>query len=176
MKTFLTTTTTLILVIFFSPSYAVKVHQCKDAEGNITFQDICPPGTSSISEKQYGSQQSSEEPESADISATVYLVPDCDTCEEIKDFLQLRKIPFTTKNVNDSLEVQNELKEKTGELKVPVTIIGENAIVGYDRQRLLAALQNAGYVEPEAEQPAGEETGETNEETQAGVSGEEESQ
>lgn len=171
MKILLTTAATLVFAIFSSPSFAAMVHQCKDDEGNITFQDICPPGTTSVGVKRYGPEQLSEKPRVADISATVYLVPECETCEDIKDFLQLRNIPFTTKNVNDSIEVQNELKEKTGELKVPVTIIGEDAIVGYDRKRLLSALQKAGHAEPQAEQAGEEESEETNEEIPAGVSG-----
>ena len=137
------------------PAYAVKVYECVDDEGNVTYQDRCPTGTKPVSEKKYGTASSDDDESKSDISATMYRVPECESCEEIKEFLQLRKITLTEKNVADNVDLQTELKEKTGgELKVPVTIIGEKVIKGYSRQELLAALKDAGFVEPK--QPASE--------------------
>ena len=162
MKKLLTVFAVMVLVSIIYPAHADKVLQCKDEEGNISYQEFCPPGTTAVGEKQYGRKNKTSaesETTNADISATMYVVPDCDTCDLVREFLEFRKISVTEKNVNDSLEVQNELKDKTGseDLKVPVTFIGENSVTGYDRQQLQAALKSAGYTEPSQEEETGEE-------------------
>ena len=134
---------------------AVKVVECEDEQGNRTFESTCPPGTTLVDEKRIptGDKAPAGEDASAGtatgvaVNATLYSIPECGPCDEVREFFQLRKIPITEKNVNENLEVQNELKELRGSLKVPATVIGEKVITGYNRSELLAALEAAGYQE-----------------------------
>ncbi|MBM2830850.1 MAG: glutaredoxin [Gammaproteobacteria bacterium] len=148
--------TVLTLMAFFDLAFAVSVYECEDPEGNRTFEDHCPPGTAPVGEKKY-STGSSKESSKADISAVLYVVPECDSCEEVREFLTMRGISFTEKNVDGNPELQTELKEKAGELKVPVTLIGETIITGYNRQKLTAAIEGTGVSSPQTEKPAAEE-------------------
>ncbi len=140
---------TLLSLFIAAPSWAVKIYECEDERGNRSFESRCPPGTMPVQEKQYATGKKEDKSSNPDISATLYLIPDCGACDDVKEFLQSRNITITEKYVNDNFELQSELREKIGELKVPAVIIGEKSITGYDRNTLLNALTEAGYTEKE---------------------------
>lgn len=126
---------------------AVKIVECEDEQGNRSFQKTCPPGSTQISEKQFKTGTSSDEDSNnnINISATLYLIPDCESCEEVKEFLDARNISYTEKDVSDDLELQKELTDLSGSLKVPTTVIGDEILTGYSRSNFMAALENEGF-------------------------------
>ena len=63
----------------------------------------------------------------------------------MEEFLQVRGIAVTEKNVDKNLDLQNELKKVAGDLRVPALVVKDKAVVGYDRSALLKALSEAGY-------------------------------
>lgn len=129
---------------------AVKIVECQDDDGNRTFQKTCPPGTTEVGAKQFSTGSGSAGAgagQSVNIQATLYVIPDCEACEEVKEFLGSRNIPVTEKNVSDDIQLQNELTELTGALQVPTTVIGEEILTGYSRSNFLQALKKAGYEE-----------------------------
>lgn len=142
MKTVSTIACALLMFAFADLSYAVSVYECEDEQGNRSFYDRCPPGTTAVNEKKFNVKP---EKEAAEISATLYLVPKCEACDLVREFFQLRKIALVEKNVDNNIELQNELTEKAGELKVPTVVINDNVISGYDRSELINALKAAGY-------------------------------
>lgn len=136
----------LSLAVYASPAFAVNIYQCKDAQGNLSYQDHCPPGTTTLNEKQYstatsdaGSTQSNTSP------LTLYVVPNCDSCKQVEDFLAARGIAVSEKDVNKSIDLQNELRKAAGQLRVPALMVGDKALIGYNRSELLDALSKAGY-------------------------------
>ena len=143
---------------------AVTIHECiNDDTGEKTFQKTCPPGTSSLKEKKYGSTQTTTEDTSTpDVGITLYSIPDCDSCDVIRNLFDKFGATYTDKNVDKNLPLQKELQElteKKGETYVvPVVIIGETTIVGYDKLKLIAALEGAGFKKPAVPQPKKEET------------------
>ncbi len=165
MKRMLTILSLSILsLVCMQTSAAVKVVECEDEQGSRSFQSACPPGSILIDEKKIPTgdkpppplarESEADEAGSANINATLYYIPECGPCDEVREFFQLRQISITEKNVNDNVEVQNELKELRGSLKVPATVIGEKVITGYNRSELIAALETAGYKEKKAEAEA----------------------
>ncbi|MEM7027871.1 MAG: glutaredoxin family protein [Pseudomonadota bacterium] len=131
-------------------SAAVSVVECEDDAGNRSFQKTCPPGQTQIGEKKISTGTNSKENDNnnaADIKVTLYVIPDCDTCEEVREFLNTRNISITEKNVNEDLEMQKELSAITGSLQVPTAIIGDEIITGYSRSKFLEVLEAAGYKE-----------------------------
>ena len=66
--------------------------------------------------------------------ATVYTAPQCPHSEKIKTFLQENKVDIEEKCVLTSLETVEELKNVTGQLAVPATIIGDDVFIGFDRR------------------------------------------
>ena len=135
----------LALAAYCSPAVAVNIYQCKDAQGNISFQDRCPPGSSPVGEKQYSTNVPEGGAARSTAPLTLYVVPNCDSCKQVEDFLAARGISVSEKNVNDSIDLQNELKKAAGDLKVPALMVGGKAIVGYNRSAMLDALSKAGY-------------------------------
>jgi len=135
----------LLLAAYCCTAAAVEIYRCKDNQGNITFQDRCPPGTTSVGEKNYSTAKGTAAPAQPSGPLTLYVVPDCDSCKQVEEFLKIRGIPVTEKNVDKNIDLQNELKKVAGELRVPALVVKDKAIVGYDRQALLKALADAGY-------------------------------
>ena len=61
----------------------------------------------------------------------------------MKEFLSQRGVSYTEKNITESEEWQAEL-EAMGYLAVPVTIIGERELTGFNREKLDGALKSVG--------------------------------
>ena len=145
------------LATFAASSWSVEILQCEDAQGNKFYATQCPPGSNEINKKNYSTATADTGATTPNISATLYRVPDCDTCDQVKEFLDIRHIPVTEKDVSGSADLQKELKDKTGgELRVPVLLLGDKVLKGYNRASLLAALSAAGYEEKTATGEASE--------------------
>ncbi len=142
-----------LLTLTFATTHTiagVNIVECEDEQGNRSFQKTCPPGSTMVSEKRFNTGASTDtSTKQQSIRAIVYLVPDCDACDEAKEFLSGRNIQTTEKNVKDDLELQAELTELVGALKVPTTVIGDEVLTGYSRSSYIAALEAAGHSEEE---------------------------
>ncbi len=141
--------------LFSTNIWAVKVYECEDELGNRSFEQQCPPGTTSVKEKNYSTTASRSVSGQSKLAPLVlYFIPDCDVCDQVKEFLKVRNISLTEKNIKDNGVLQQELKSKTGgDLRVPVLLIGEKVISGYDRTSLTSALTAAGYVIDDTDKP-----------------------
>lgn len=71
---------------------------------------------------------------------TVYSSNMCSTCEMVKQFLVLRGVEFTEKNVSVDLEGRAELIA-LGYDATPVTVIGDRVLEGFDTGEIDTALQ-----------------------------------
>ncbi|MBM4764723.1 glutaredoxin family protein [Bacillus sp. B15-48] len=61
----------------------------------------------------------------------VYSAPGCVECNYVKQMLEEKKIPFEVRDVMSSVEYQQEV-EKFGFMGVPVTVVGDKAIKGFN--------------------------------------------
>lgn len=57
-----------------------------------------------------------------------------------KDFLDENHIAYTDYDVAQNLEKRQELIQRSGQMGVPVIVVGDEVIIGFDRERLAAAL------------------------------------
>jgi len=73
-------------------------------------------------------------------SVIVYSTPTCPICKQVKDFLNAKNIEFEDINVAENAEKAKEIAEKTGQMSVPVIQIGNNLLVGFDKEKLKEAL------------------------------------
>lgn len=69
-------------------------------------------------------------------TVTIYSTPTCHFCQMTKEYLAERNIPYTEHNVANDLEKRQEMIDKSGQMGVPVILIDEELIVGFDKNRL----------------------------------------
>jgi len=73
-------------------------------------------------------------------SVIVYTTQTCPWCKKVKAFLKANKVAFKEKDASDE-KIAKELVEKSGQMGVPVTLIGKEVIVGFDEDKLKKALK-----------------------------------
>jgi len=57
-----------------------------------------------------------------------------------KDFLTANGVPFEDFNVSTDLEKRKEMMDKSGQMGVPVILIEDQLIVGFDKDRIMQLL------------------------------------
>ncbi|MGY5860222.1 MAG: glutaredoxin family protein [Candidatus Thorarchaeota archaeon] len=66
--------------------------------------------------------------------AVIYTAPECPHSENLKNFLKEIEIDFEEKCILTSTETSAELKELSGKIAVPTTVIDGDVFIGYDRR------------------------------------------
>ncbi|OGG74054.1 NrdH-redoxin [Candidatus Kaiserbacteria bacterium RIFCSPLOWO2_01_FULL_54_20] len=74
------------------------------------------------------------------IPVTIYSTPTCHFCHMAKEFFDASKVKYTDYNVATDLEKRKEMIEKSGQMGVPVIVIGDQLTVGFDQERLQELL------------------------------------
>lgn len=72
----------------------------------------------------------------------VYSTPVCPYCHMAKDYLKEQGVAFEEKDVARDVSARTEMYQKTGQLGVPVILVGDEAIVGFDKPRLSALIKS----------------------------------
>ena len=70
----------------------------------------------------------------------IYSTPSCHFCQMTKEFLTEHNIPFIDYNVLEDLEKRKEMIAKSGQMGVPVIVIDEKVMVGYDHDELARSV------------------------------------
>ena len=135
---------------------AVKIVECEDEQGNKVFRATCLPGEKMVDQRRVltGTKSADETPVEegeVSISATLYFIPECESCDIVRDYLMNRNVNLTQKNVMTDVDLQTEMKDVSGQQSVPVTVIGEKVLIGYNATQLKAALVEAGYTEDQVQ-------------------------
>jgi len=83
-----------------------------------------------------------------DPQVTVYSTTWCAFCKTEKQWLDKLGVKYTAKDIEEDKEAYNELMEKNGGnfQGVPVTDIGGELVLGFDRGKLDALLKEKGLV------------------------------
>jgi glutaredoxin-like YruB-family protein len=71
---------------------------------------------------------------------TVYSTPTCSPCRAAKAFLADHGVPFREVNVAEDEEARDLLVRLTGQMAVPVIVVGEDVVQGFNRPRLKEVL------------------------------------
>ncbi len=140
---------------------AAELYKWIDADGNVTYQDTAPPTDVSYEEQTYADPDVVLEDDLKDsiVSAaeespiSLYSVPNCDACDLVRFYLDKNTIPFAEKDIENNLTMQQELRLKTGELRVPTLIIGDDMIDGYSKLAIRKSLIANGYPLERIENP-----------------------
>jgi glutaredoxin-like YruB-family protein len=73
-------------------------------------------------------------------NVTIYSTPSCHFCHLAKDFFTANGIVYTEYNVGSDLEKRKEMIEKSGQMGVPVIVIDDEIIVGFDQSQITKML------------------------------------
>jgi len=71
---------------------------------------------------------------------TIYSTPSCHFCHMAKDFFNANNIIYTEYNVAGDAEKRKEMVEKSGQMGVPVIIIGSEIIIGFNKPKITQLL------------------------------------
>ena len=78
---------------------------------------------------------------SVQAQVTIYSTPTCHFCHAAKDFFTANNVKFTDYNVGTDLAKRKEMIEKSGQMGVPVIVVGDELIVGFDEAQLRTLLK-----------------------------------
>jgi glutaredoxin-like YruB-family protein len=88
--------------------------------------------------------------------ATVYSAAWCPWCHKAIDFLKENNVKVEVKDVGENPDFAKEVVEKTGQSGIPVIVIGEEVIVGFNQPKIKEALGSS--EEKKEEKPEEEKT------------------
>ncbi|HEY0010703.1 MAG TPA: glutaredoxin domain-containing protein [Candidatus Paceibacterota bacterium] len=75
-----------------------------------------------------------------DKQVTIYSTPTCHFCQLAKEYFAENNVSYTEHNVAADMEKRQEMIDRSGQMGVPVIFIGEEMIVGFDKERIAAAV------------------------------------
>ncbi len=153
----------LIFVLMFSVMLARNVsaqslYKWVDENGNVTYQDSPPPSDVNYEEQVYTDPEAPpvKDEDGEDVSnideiaaanpISFYSIADCDACDLIRLLLDNNRVPYTEKDIQNNISMQQELQEQSGKLQAPTVIIGDKIIDGYSKSALTEALLDKGYL------------------------------
>jgi glutaredoxin-like YruB-family protein len=70
----------------------------------------------------------------------IYSTPTCMYCEMAKDFFDENGVTYENFDVSKDLAKRKEMVEKSGQMGVPVMLIKDEVVVGFDEDRLKELL------------------------------------
>ncbi len=71
---------------------------------------------------------------------TIYSTPSCHFCHMAKDFFKEKNVEFEDFDVAGDQEKRKEMITKSGQMGVPVIIIGDQLIVGFNKPKIVELL------------------------------------
>ncbi|MEY2671587.1 MAG: hypothetical protein RL687_4 [Candidatus Parcubacteria bacterium] len=73
-------------------------------------------------------------------TVTVYSTPTCHFCHMAKDYFKENNVAFEDFNVSEDLGKRQEMIQKSGQMGVPVIIINDKLIVGFNKPQIAELL------------------------------------
>jgi glutaredoxin len=130
------------------------VYRWVDKDGKVQFTDAPPPAdATSVTRKLMGGGQVDESqlPYATQVAAkrhpvTLYTGTSCgDLCDQARSLLSNRGVPFAEKNAETNRADAEALQKLAGSRSVPLLVVGESTVMGFDEGSWSAALDRAGY-------------------------------
>ena len=155
----------LILVLAvagLSATQAAPLYKWVDSQGRVSYHDRPPPEGSDyrVEKKTLRSGENTTDQQAQsdkNIPVILYSAPKCASCDLARIYLDKRRVPYTEKNVESNVKLQEELKQKSGSLSVPTIMVGTKVMNGYLESLLEGELDAAGYPKIGAPASAGDE-------------------
>ena len=75
------------------------------------------------------------------MKVVIYTTNVCPWCHKAKEFFDENKIEYIEKNVQKQPNFGAELLEKSGQMGVPVIMIDDQVIIGFNKERIKNTLK-----------------------------------
>ena len=72
---------------------------------------------------------------------TIYSTPTCHFCNMAKDYFNANNVSYEAFDVAGDADKRKEMMEKSGQLGVPVIIIDDQVVVGFNKPKLAQLLE-----------------------------------
>lgn len=66
----------------------------------------------------------------------VFSTPTCTYCNQAKRYLKEKNIRFTDVDVSKDQSAARDMRRRTGQIGVPVILINNQSIIGFDRNKI----------------------------------------
>ena len=73
-------------------------------------------------------------------NVVIYSTPTCHFCHAAKEFFKANNVAYTEHDVASDVEKRREMMDKSGQMGVPVIIIGDELIIGFDKPKISQLL------------------------------------
>jgi len=135
-----------------APLAAAQLYQWKDPQGRTVYSDQPPPPSIRNAQQKSFKGNLIEVGESYAAKTareknpvTLYASACGAPCDQARQLLTERGVPFTNKDPQANPEAQAALQKLTGRLSVPVLVVGSDKIDGFESGQWQAMLDRAGY-------------------------------
>ncbi len=123
---------------------AQTLYRWVDEQGNVSFQDV-PPRDHVFSEQTIRTSSATPAQDNRPaVEITFYAIADCEPCTLARNSLLESGLAFTEINPETDQEAAKRLVEQFGKVEVPLTMVGNTPIKGFNPQWLEAELAKAG--------------------------------
>ncbi len=75
------------------------------------------------------------------MNVTIYSTPTCPFCKQAKIFFDEHKIAFTEIDVSADQTKAQEMIQKSGQMGVPVIVVGEDVLIGFNKKKMSELLK-----------------------------------
>jgi glutaredoxin len=141
-----------VCLVASAPLAAAQLYQWKDAQGRTVYSDQPPPTSVRNAQQKSFKGNLIEVGESYAVKTarekspvTLYASACGTPCDQARQLLAERGVPFSNKDPQANPESQAELQKLTGRLSVPVLVVGSDKIDGFETGQWQAMLDRAGY-------------------------------
>lgn len=69
-------------------------------------------------------------------NVVIYSTPSCHYCTAAKSFFQEHGVDYTEHNVASDTAKRKEMVERTGQMGVPVIVINNQDLIGFDQEKV----------------------------------------
>ena len=70
----------------------------------------------------------------------IYSTPTCHFCQMSKEFFAEHGVEYTNYDVSKDLERRQKMFDITSQMGVPVIVIGDDVVIGFDKEKLSELL------------------------------------
>ena len=73
-------------------------------------------------------------------AVSIYSTPTCHFCQLTKEFFAENNVVYTSYDVSKDIEKRQEMFSITNQMGVPVIVIGNDVVIGFDQEKLQELL------------------------------------